>query len=136
AEPDPDVEGRGILVGRLLVVDRHLDRAEAPFLALRVHLEGDRRAARQGGGEQLGRGGSLIASAAVLRLVGDQPVLADLDVMQIAVAATGNGALHRESPLPSKSCGFGSSAERARAKARSEARLRYRRTASEARPSE
>src|SRR5262249_36530505 len=133
---DRHVEDRGVVFRRMLELDRDLDGSEPPLLAVGVHLDRDRRAARQRGGEQLGRCGPAIVAALTLWLIDDQGVTADLHLVLVALAPTDDGALHQAPSRPSNICGLGSSAKRARAKARSEARLRKRRTASEARPSE
>ena len=67
---------------------------------------------------------ALIGAALLLGLVDDQTVLADLDLVLVALAPAGDGTLHQVPLLPSNICWFGSSANRARAKARSEARFR------------
>src|SRR5262245_23521082 len=127
AERDRHIEPRWIVVGRLGVLDCDLDRAKAPLLAFGIHLDGDRGTGSERRGEQLARSGPLIRTSPVLRLVHDQAVLAEHHLVLVAaLPPADDDPFHRRPSLPSKICGFSSSAKRARAKARSEARLRYR----------
>jgi len=70
--------GRTSALGRA-VLDVHLDVAQLPTLARRVHLDRDRRARGEADGEQLLGVGSGVLAAGLQRLVDDQLVIADLD---------------------------------------------------------
>ena len=109
------VEG-GRRVALVVDLDLDLERAEVPALALGVHLDRDRGAAGEAGGEQLGRAGAGVGAAAVGRLVDDQLVPAvELDLVGEALDRGGRRPSSRLSslPRPSNRAGSSTSAKRA-----------------------
>ena len=88
AEGDVEAGRDGAFVGRL---DVDLERADVPALAVRVHLDRDRRARSERSGQEAGGGGAGVRAAGALGLVGDERVPAlDLDVVGVALAPSGD----------------------------------------------
>ena len=86
-----DVEAGGSPARRPLEVDVDLETADVPALAVGVHLDRDRRAGRERCGEQPGRRGAGVGAAVAQRLVDDDRVAVDLDVVGEALAPAGGG---------------------------------------------
>jgi hypothetical protein len=79
-----ELRGAAALGGRVVDVDR--EAAGVPPLALGVHLDGDRRARGERGGEQLLRARAEVVTARRLRLVDRERVIAGLDVVRELLA--------------------------------------------------
>src|SRR5205085_5439298 len=65
----------------LVVAALYFDFAEVPLLAARVHLNRDCGASREARREEVLRGGASVLAALLLRFVGDEPVLLELDIV-------------------------------------------------------
>src|SRR4051794_22994744 len=87
ADRHRELGGRALLGGFVVHVDHQL--ADRPALALRVHLDGDRRARGQARGQELLRARTLVGPTVVRRLVRGHVMRADLEVVLevLAVAA-------------------------------------------------
>ncbi|CAA9531776.1 MAG: hypothetical protein AVDCRST_MAG30-3857 [uncultured Solirubrobacteraceae bacterium] len=84
---------RAAALGRA-VVALDLEAFDVPALALRVHLHRDRGAGGERRGQQLLRARPLVLAAGVLGLVGQEPVVADLEVMGVLRGRAPRGCSH------------------------------------------
>src|SRR5207237_9197566 len=87
-----EVRRAATLGGRVLALD--LDLTDVPALALRVHLDRDRGTRRKRRGQQLLRTGPVVLAAALVRLIGQHLMLANVDpVGECCPCSTAGGCL-------------------------------------------
>ena len=95
------VEGRRVVGGRRFVKSTATSTAPRPhslrsaYISIVMAVQ-----VASGGGEQLVGAGSLVGASILLRLIDDQTVLADLDLVLVALAAAGERARCHQARLP------------------------------------
>src|SRR5258708_19172043 len=94
-------EAVGAVLGVHAVVDESdLHAFEGDLLALRVEMQGHRRAGAEARGQEVVRRRAFAASTSVDRLVADEPVRADFDLVAEGARRAGAQWVHRHNVRP------------------------------------